>query len=276
MKQWIYTAMGEAGFARARILSPFQPEYGRTPAPALLIGAFPYGNQNNSMPDSGCVIAPFARKNYYREAVNRMQMLAQRFRSQHGGTRSGYQILCNSPLPEKPLAAACGLGVIGRNSLVITREVSCLFIIAAMSVPFSLEPDPVDDSFNPCAGCDSDSPACVRSCPTGALRGDGTIDLSRCIQWYASGNGTGVPELVAKAWGRRLYGCSNCQDACVHSRSVINGATGVCGELPAAFDGNFLLSRTDLELHALFKGTALGLSWLSPETIRRNVRLAMR
>jgi hypothetical protein len=35
-----------------------------------------------------------------------------------------------------------------------------------------------------------------------------------------------------------------------------------------------LMAASDEELNARFKGTALGLSWLGPEGIRRNARIA--
>ena len=45
------------------------------------------------------VIAPFARFNYYREAVKRMKGLSGLVRARYGGKKSEYRILCNSPVP---------------------------------------------------------------------------------------------------------------------------------------------------------------------------------
>jgi epoxyqueuosine reductase len=231
-------------------------------------------------------IAPFARRNYYREAVVRLQGLARDLRARWGGSPGDYRILCNSPAPEKPLALAAGLGVLGRNGLVITGEAGSLFILAAMTLPFVLAgDDPGDDSgggealppgsFPRCAGCDRDMPPCVAACPTGAVRGDGNLDLRRCIQWYASGKEAAVPPGVAEKWGPRLYGCTCCQDACVYNRRPIRGVETNRGALPAALDLRELLAQSDGEIKARFRGTALGLSWLGPEGIRRNARQAL-
>jgi epoxyqueuosine reductase len=249
-------------------------------------------------PACALFIAPFARRNYYREAVRRLQALSAEFRARFGGEGRGlgekpgvqrkrdYRILCNSPVPEKPLALASGLGALGRNGLIITPEAGSLVIIAAMTLPFALEsdgplevpdtvPGTVFSEFPLCGGCDTERPPCAAACPTGAMGNTGVLNRERCIQWYASGKEAAVPAVVAAQWGRRLYGCTGCQDACVRNQRPIPGAETSLGPLPPYLDGRELLSLTDAEIKARFKGTALGLSWLGPEGLRRNIRTAL-
>ncbi|MDR2485089.1 MAG: hypothetical protein LBD55_06820 [Treponema sp.] len=285
--------VSDAGFARGRILVSFEPEeYGpvliperyRIGAPALLIASLIYGNLriDESVPacENAAYIAPFAQRNYYREAVKRLQPLAREFRFRYGGAKSDFRILCNSPVPEKPLAAASGLGFPGRNGLIITPEGGSLIIIAAMTLPFTPEGDGPeeaarDNDFPLCKDCNPLYPPCVAACPTGAVIGNGTIERSRCIQWYASGNGDTIPQEVARNWGNRLYGCTGCQDACIHNKPPIRGVFSEEGALPAYMDPMELLAMTDEELKARFKGTALGLAWLGPQGIRRNARMIL-
>jgi epoxyqueuosine reductase len=304
LKAKLRTFVLSAGFVRARFLAPYQPdsrcpEQYRQGAPSLLVSALAFGNVPpeeqdavGGVPPPGmAAIAPFARRNYYREAVKRLQKISVELRGRYGtenpayGKKNSYRILCNSPVPEKPLAAACGLGAPGRNGLIITREAGSLIIIAAMTLPFDIPGDgPVTSDgkqqqdfplCNGCdRGCDPETPPCVRACPTGACRGDGTLDLKRCIQWYASGKGDAVPGEVIRAWGNRLYGCTRCQDACVYNQRPIRGVASDEGPLPAYIDVGELLSLSSDELAARFKGTAMGLSWLGPDAIRRNARLA--
>jgi epoxyqueuosine reductase len=292
LKERLRSLVLSAGFVRARFLAPYQPdsrcpERYRQGSPALLVSALAFGNIPPEGPDAVCggpgmaAVAPFARRNYYREAVKRLQKIALELRGRYGaenpayGQKSSYRILCNSPVPEKPLAAACGLGAPGRNGLIITREAGSLIIIAAMTLPFDISGDsPLPGGFPLCGGCSPETPPCVRACPTGACRGDGTLDRERCIQWYASGKGDAVPGDVIRAWGNRLYGCTRCQDACVYNRRPIQGVTSDEGPLPAYIDVRELRSLSGDALAARFKGTAMGLSWLGPEAIRRNARLA--
>jgi epoxyqueuosine reductase len=279
-KNFIRASALEAGFTRARILSPFEPA-----AKSLLVCALPYGNRHDAFPPpkeaAYGVIAPFARFNYYREAVKRLKNLSRLTRARYGGEKRDYRIFCNSRLPEKPLAAASGLGSPGRNGLIISPEAGSLFVIAAMTLPVPLEADqPIAGSpedFPLCAGCGS-KPPCAAACPTGAALGNGLIDRAKCIQWYASGHGAanGIPEPVLAAWGNRLYGCSDCQDACVHNARPIQGVETSEGRLPAFVDTQRLLALSDAEIKDMFRGTAMGLSWLGPEAIRRNARAVMR
>ncbi|MDR0785801.1 MAG: iron-sulfur protein [Treponema sp.] len=284
VKEKIFKLALKAGFCEAKILSGterFEPPASantrrRINSPTMLVTALPYGNDSEETPSSqselsGAVIAPFARKNYYREAVQRLQKLSQIFRKRFGGTKADYRVFCNSPAPEKLLAAACGLGTIGRNSLVITRSAGSLVVIAAMTLPYPLDGDPALAA-NPCRNC----AACVSACPTGAARGDGSIDRLRCIQWYASGNEDTVPPRIAAKWGRTLYGCTFCQDVCPHNQRPIEGTKTEIGVLPPSVDPLKLLAMTDQEIRAFFKGSAMGFSWLKPQHIRRNAALVLR
>ncbi|MDR2500375.1 MAG: iron-sulfur protein [Treponema sp.] len=286
LKKTITALTLAAGFVRCRILAPFDPppetgNYGQG-APSLLMAALPYGNQtapaDTGPPRRGGYgrIAPFAQRNYYREGVKRLQRTGAELRSRFGGRRSSFRILCNSPLPEKPLAQACGLGILGRNSLLITPEAGSLIIIAAMTLPYDLAADPplTPDDFSGCGSCGARAP-CTAACPAGALEKQGAVDRLRCIQWYASGKEHAIPAGVAARWGNRLYGCTACQDACPHNRRPIPGTACQEGVLPAYMDCRELLALDDPALKARFKGSALGQSWLGIEAIRRNARLAL-
>jgi epoxyqueuosine reductase len=292
-KTAIIKAAMEADFVCARILALSSPA--ETPAtnyrldiPCLLVTALAYGRGETSpclvpeLPDGGLAIAPFARRNYYREAVKRLQRLARDFRDHYGrknpeyALKRHYRIFCNSPVPEKPLAAACGLGVMGRNGLIITPEAGSLVILAALTLPFPLEGDRplTGEALASCEKC-GPAPPCMAACPTGAVRGDGNINLEKCIQWYASGNGESIPSEVAAKWGKRLYGCTACQDACICNSRPVSAAASSEGILPPLLNGYELLKQSDEELKARFRGSALGLSWLSPAAIRRNIRTAL-
>ncbi|MDR0553311.1 MAG: hypothetical protein LBG76_00730 [Treponema sp.] len=292
IKEKIRSLALDAGFVRARFLAPLEsgqaalPEPYQTRAPSLLTAALVYGNcfeeppegeKGEIPPERRAWIAPFAQRNYYREAVKRLQGLSREFRACFGGKKADFRILCNSPAPEKPPALASGLGAPGRNGLVLCREAGSLFVIAAMTLPYELEGDRPEEAgdFPLCSGCGGENPPCAAACPVGALRGDGKLNRGRCIQWYASGHGGEVPAETARHWGRRLYGCTACQDACPWNRRPIRGVESAEGFLPPFFDAEKLLSLDDDELKALFRGSALGFSWLGPDAIRRNAGLVL-
>jgi len=275
------------GFCKIRLLTPTPLDGAR----ALLVVALSYGNDpvlqgtiplETNTPSQNVWIADFARKNYYAEAVYRLKRLARQLREEFGGNKAEFRIICNSPIPEKPLAAACGLGAVGRNSLIITKEAGSLVVLAAMTLPFELETDsPIQGDFPFCSACgDPAKVPCVRACPSSALRGDGRLIKERCIQWYASGNRMDgkpeVPAFVAEHWGQRLYGCTDCQDACPHNKRPLAGALTERGALEASYDAPTLLEMSEVDLTALFKGSALGMSWLGPKVLKENIRLSIQ
>jgi epoxyqueuosine reductase len=275
----------ESGFSAAAA-APLSPEdaavFGGN-AQSVLLCALVYGNDTSLQTEDGygdvlCEIAPFARRNYYKEAVVRLKKIAGKLREGAGsGCRSDFRVFCNSRYDEKKLAAAYGLGALGRNGLVLTAEAGSLFVIAGLTLPFGVEcaAAPLPD-FYFCRGCGADGAdgaPCVRACPTGALDGSGRLVREKCIQWYASGHGAEVPPEVLRVWGRRLYGCVLCQEACVRNRRLLCAATTSYGPLPRFVDAAALLSKTDDELRTMFKGTAMGLSWLGPAALRRNAHL---
>ena len=267
IKQKIISLVLKAGFIRARILFPFEKNN------SLVLCALPLGkDEPSAIPKGFAEIALFARNNYYREAVRRLQNIAAALRAEYGGEKADWRIYCNSRLNEKQLAAQSGLGVIGKHSLLITPEAGTYVILAAMTIPYILETDtPLDgDTYHFCAACPSAYPRCAAACPAQA---DGRFIRERCIQWYASGHGSQVPEDVRKNWGHRFYGCEECQRYCPHNQITVQGAETQLGKLERFIDIKTFLTLSDDAINCQFKKTVLGQSWLGPAALRRNALL---
>ncbi|HOV63041.1 MAG TPA: hypothetical protein PLG43_04050, partial [Spirochaetia bacterium] len=146
----------------------------------VLITAFPVERVKKLEPQSPSGrIAPFAQRNYYREAVRRLSLIA---RSLTG--KKSPLTFSNSRLPEKLFAAASGLGFYGKHSLIIIQGEESLpplgtrFILAGMVLPGAkpmakplVKPHagllPVFREY--AEGCGTFD-ACIASCLTGALK----------------------------------------------------------------------------------------------------------
>jgi epoxyqueuosine reductase len=267
----------ELGFLRARIYAP--APFGGS---MLLVALAVQSSEEGAAPAGFAEIAGFARKNYYHEAVIRLKQLASEIRKTKGASKAEYRIFCNSfinPLGfinEKTLAADCGLGLIGKNNLLFTPEAGSNVVLAALALPFELKGDaPLSkQNFLSCAECAGRY--CVQACPTGALAIDGTLKKERCLQWYLSGHENHVPEDIVKLWGRRLYGCMECQRWCPHNKKSISTIDSKIGSLPRFIDAAELLAQTDDEIKIRFKRTALGLSWLGPSALRRSAKISLQ
>ena len=245
------------------------------------------------------LIAPFARRNYYREAVLRLRRVAGRLAPAAGLARRELRIFCNSRLPEKPLAAASGLGSYGKNALVLAPGLGSVFVIAGMFVPgeppgeLSREP-PGELSREPPGELSSEPPgpvadpqagpavgrlcgecrACQDACPVGALQEPGRLDDSRCLQAQAGRHGD-LPEELSSAWGFRLYGCQVCQEVCPYNRRLEHETLTAVGELGPSVPLRRVLEPTPEELADGLRGTALGMSWISKRALQRNALLAL-
>lgn len=239
--------------------------------------------------DPHALISPFARRHYYREAVVRMKRVARAVCENLGLPRREVRIFCNSRLAEKHLAAASGLGMYGKNSLILVPGLGSTFVIAGMFLPFSFPEagegeemkrpivadclstisDPADRSFPLCGSCR----ACLEACPVGALPGPGRLDESRCLQALCTLTEP-FSESNRTAWGYRFYGCRSCQDVCPYNRDLkMQTETGL-GALGASISLKRLLSLSPGELKDFLKGSALGMSWIPARALLRNALIA--
>jgi epoxyqueuosine reductase len=264
----------EEGFPCSRILGSLPPvksgDHCNEPYPAearsALIVFLPYDCDGGPG-----VIAPFARSNYYQEAVARLKHISTVVRQKTGFTKGDLRIFCNSRFPEKQMAWCAGLGTLGRNSLLITPEYGSLGIIAGMFIPLDLPGDlPLErNPYDSCGTCSQ----CLEACPAGAIRAKGGLERSLCFQYLSTESKVLSPEVTAQ-WNL-LYGCQICQDRCPKNRKKPQGTSLERGFLGAEPDLRFILTASDEELKAFRKGTVLGQSWIDSVLLRRNALICL-
>lgn len=92
-----------------------------------------------------------------------------------------------------------GLGILGRNTLMINRDMGNLVYIGAILVDVAITPDPLAEDF----ACPPDCSLCLDACPVHALDGV-TVNQKLCREFSTMEHPRG--------WD--IYTCSRCRQAC--------------------------------------------------------------
>lgn len=124
-----------------------------------------------------------------------------------------------SRLPHKTVATRAGLGWIGKNNLLVTREYGCAVRLSSLltNAPLSCG-EAITKSL--CGGCD----LCVRKCPAGALSGvlweagvdrDQIVDIDKCYKKQI--------EIMTASTGIHEDLCGKCFAVCAYTQRYLRG-----------------------------------------------------
>ena len=128
------------------------------------------------------------------------------------GEIEGRVFVDSAPVMDKAWASRSGLGWVGKNTNLISKQVGSFFFIAELIIDLDLEYDlPVADH---CGSCT----ACIDSCPTEALIAPYQIDGSKCISYATIELKESIPETFKDKMEGWAFGCDICQTVCPWNR----------------------------------------------------------
>ena len=129
------------------------------------------------------------------------------------GEVNGRGFVDSAPVMDKAWAKKAGLGWIGKNANLITREQGSFFFIADLIIDLELEADgPITDY---CGTCTS----CIDACPTDAINQPYVVDGSKCISYLTIElKDELLPKEFAGKMDNWMFGCDICQDVCPWNR----------------------------------------------------------
>ena len=179
-------------------------------------------------------------------------------------------IACDTrPIAERAFAARAGLGWIGKHTNLISPALGSFVFLGEIVTTLALEPDtPLRKSCGSCVRC-------IEGCPTGALRGDYTIDATRCIADLTQRTDA-IPREMRALIGDWIWGCDLCQIVCPPTRNA--GNTGDAWFAPldertAAPVLTELLQLRSGEFKRRYARTAMG--WRGAAVLRRNAAIGL-
>lgn len=150
-------------------------------------------------------------RDYHKVLLKPLRALAACLDAMEPGA-SSYCCIDSGPVLERAWAARAGLGWVGKNSLVLRRELGSWFFLGVILSTVELEADePVE---NLCGSCR----ACLDACPTQAIVQPGVVDSRLCISYHTIENRGVIPPTLQPAFGDWVFGCDICQEVCPWNR----------------------------------------------------------
>lgn len=130
------------------------------------------------------------------------------------GQFQGRGFVDSAPVLERSWAQKSGLGWIGKNGNLITKQSGSFFFIATLIVDVELNyDDPFAKDF--CGNCKR----CIEACPTEAILPDKTINGAKCISYFTIElKDEIIPKEMKGKFANWMFGCDVCQDVCPWNR----------------------------------------------------------
>ena len=169
-------------------------------------------------------------------------------------------------LVDTAVAKRAGIGFIGKNGLVISKEYGSYMYLGELITNLEIEPDHEVDY-----GC-GDCRRCLDACPTSCLIGDGTMNARRCLSFQTQDKGMMDMEFRKKI-KTVIYGCDICQISCPYNRGIDNPlASEIDPELamPELLPFLELTNKSFKEKFGMIAG-----SWRGKNILQRNAIIAL-
>lgn len=176
----------------------------------LLLNYYP---QQTQFPDTPHISKYAYGKDYHEVIRKKLHTLLAMINEQIGEVH-GRGFVDSAPVLERSWAQRSGLGWIGRNGNLITKQQGSFFFIATLIVDIGLD---YDDPFvkDYCGSCRR----CIDACPTDAITEQKMINGSQCISYYTIElKDQLLPDDKKEQFAGWMFGCDVCQDVCPWNR----------------------------------------------------------
>lgn len=248
---------------RAKIEKRFDLQKILPDAKTVIVLAMNYYRPQKSLQKGFGRVARYAFGRDYHKIIGKRLKELEKFIQNIGGETKSY--VDAGPVLERALAEQAGLGVVGKNSCLITDKFGSWVFLAEIITDLNLadkKPQKLGmrENFSACGQCQR----CKNACPAGAIIAPGVIDARKCISYLTIENKGKIPKKFAKKIKaiKCIFGCDICQEVCPHNISRQRPAG--CAELsiPKIAGDQIELSKilsikNDTEFLKMFVGSPL-------------------
>jgi epoxyqueuosine reductase len=176
---------------------------------SLLLNYFP---SNEPQDKTAPKISKYAYGDDYHIVIKEKLKRLLEFIYEEIGEVSGRAFVDSAPVLDKAWAAKSGLGWVGKNSNLITKDTGSFYFIAELIIDLPLNYDnPTTDHCGTCT-------ACIDACPTKAIVDPYVVDGSKCISYFTIELKNELPSSMKGSFDNWMFGCDICQDVCPWNR----------------------------------------------------------
>ena len=157
---------------------------------------------------SGFKISKYAYGRDYHFVIKEKLRNLLEFIKDKTGDINGRVFVDSAPILERAWAKKSGLGWVGKNTNLISKQHGSFFFLCEIILDINLNYDYIETDH--CGSCT----ACIDACPTDAISEPYTVDGSRCISYYTIELKDKMPDYAKNTYDDWIFGCDICQDVC--------------------------------------------------------------
>jgi epoxyqueuosine reductase len=178
----------------------------------ISLGLNYYTDQSQSDPSAPKISKYAYGQDYHTVIKEKLRHLTQ-FINDEIGEVNGRAFVDSAPVLDKAWAKKAGLGWIGKNTNLISKQVGSFFFLAELIVDIELDYD-IEPTADHCGTCTR----CIDACPTDAIVGPYVVDGSKCISYLTIELKNEIPVDFKGKMDNWMFGCDICQDVCPWNR----------------------------------------------------------